>query len=812
MLNQLRLLRHAGFVVFLCVALSACGGGGGGGYAGPATYTIDATVTGYSGTGLELTVDQNGSTAIGSSSVMVTANGTVALASAVAANTAYSVTVATQPSSPMQVCSVANGSGTVSNANITNISVSCTALTSYAVNATVSGLSGTGFVLNVYSEVVNPTGGDSDTFIGNIPISANGTITLAPSIPSNAQFLVQITTQPSSPSQTCTISNANGSLTTITAMPVSVSCALNYTVSASVSGLPAGGAVLQLNGGDNLTLSANGVASFTTPLPPGAQYTVTALPASPGYCTVLNPTGNMPAMALSLNVTCGPGYSIGGTISGLSGLTGVTLQLTGYGGISTELIRSSGAFTYSPSSYIGGDFTTALSAPDAPYAITVVAQPTLPTQTCAVVNGTGTFANADVTNVQINCTPQGYAVTGNVYGLTGQGLVLQINGTNNLSVTQNGAVSFPTPVPTRTAYTITVATQPSAPSQTCSVGNAQGTIATANVTDLQIVCLTPNPNNGPLQNAYFIGTPPNATSNSAVLVFPANQGGSLLNSSAELTPVNPTDAYVAVANDAAGNLYVAAVTSVNSVVSNPRVLTFPAGSTGAAAPASSIALPVGSSPQSIAVDGNGDVYVSGTGTSSAFIFVFAAGSSGSASPTRTLVPAAACALLAADAQGDIVCAALGLQQSVSIYGPTQTGNAVPARFFNPGYPFPEGFLPQDPDPNTYGDIQGLALDPAGDIYMAIATDGLGPEAILKATGGTAATDNGTLVAVLNNALLDATFGALQFDAAGNLYVSEPVTATENILWRFAAQNGSFAAPTSEGLSFQIGNVAAFAVH
>jgi len=830
MSNRTRASRVAAIVracsAAFCLILSACGGGSGGGagYGGmvEATYSINATVSGLTGTGLVLSA-----TATGTASVPVGANGTVTMASGVTANTAYAVTVATQPSSPAQVCAVTNGSGTITNINITNVAVSCAAAvtqapppTSYAVNASVAGLAGSGLVLRVFSEVMNVgTGGDSDHSFGNVTVSATGNINLATGLPANAQYLVQIVTQPSSPAQTCGITNATGSITSISTMPVSVSCANNLSVSVTVSGLTAGTTVFQLNGGSSLSVTANGVATFTNGLAPGAAYSVIQVPNSAEFCTVINPAGTMPATALNLNVACGPGYTVGGTVSGLFGATGVTLQLAGNNTRATLTTRANGAFVFNNNfSFVGA--ANYPFAPDVPYTLTVVAQPTLPTQTCTVANGTGTTLNANVTNVQISCAPQGYAVTGNVFGLAGQGLTLQINGTNNLAVTQNGtgAASFPTPIPTGTAFAVTVATQPSAPAQSCTVSNAQGTISNANITNLQVLCVTPPGANsgtpGPTQNAYFIGTPPNPTTNSAVLGFPTNQGGTLASAGISLTPINASDAYVAVASDAAGNLYVAAVTLTGTVVSNPRVLSFAAGTKGAATPTSTIQLPVGSSPQSIAVDSAGNIYVSGTGATTDFIYEIAAGSSGNATPMRTLTPQESCDVLAVDGTGNIVCVDLGLMEQVLVFGPTQTGSDLPARSFYPGYPYAAGFLQDDPDGNTFGVVKGLALDPAGDIYLAVGIfERGGPDAILKVAGGTTSTDDGTEQALLEDALLNASLGPIQIDTGGNLYVLEPVSTTQNLVWRFGAQSGGgYAVPTVESLSLQLSDLAAFAVH
>jgi hypothetical protein len=72
---------------------------------------------------------------------------------------------------------------------------------------------------------------------------------------------------------------------------------------------------------------------------------------------------------------------------------------------------------------------------------------------------------------------------GAVTGLTGSGLVLGNNGPDDLAVTANGEFQFATPVPDGTAYSVTVLTQPSNPSQNCVISNGTntGTISNADV-------------------------------------------------------------------------------------------------------------------------------------------------------------------------------------------------------------------------------------------------------------------------------------------------------------------------------------------
>jgi hypothetical protein len=119
----------------LCTMLSltACGGGGGGGGGNntppppPATYSVTASVSGLSGSGLGLTLTGGATTA-------VTANGTVSLVSGLATGTSYAVKIDTQPVNPVQTCAATGASGTVSNSNVT-ISVVCVAGTASTVNA-----------------------------------------------------------------------------------------------------------------------------------------------------------------------------------------------------------------------------------------------------------------------------------------------------------------------------------------------------------------------------------------------------------------------------------------------------------------------------------------------------------------------------------------------------------------------------------------------------------------------------------------------------------------------------------------------------
>ena len=81
-----------------------------------------------------------------------------------------------------------------------------------------------------------------------------------------------------------------------------------------------------------------------------------------------------------------------------------------------------------------------------------------------------------------------YTLGGIVYGLAGSGLVLQNNGTAGLPVSAPGAFSFPSGLSNGATYSVTVAVQPSTPTQNCVVTNGSGTVPAANVTDVEVDC------------------------------------------------------------------------------------------------------------------------------------------------------------------------------------------------------------------------------------------------------------------------------------------------------------------------------------
>jgi hypothetical protein len=155
---------------------------------GTTSFTIGGSVSGLLGGGLVL--QDNGGNNL---SVSGTANVPFTFPAPVSSGTAYAVTVQTQPSNPPQVCSVVNGSGTVT-ANVTNVEVICTQ-PGFKISGSVVGLvEGPNDTLEVQDN-----GGD-DLFV-----TGDGTFTFPTQVTNGGIFNVDLFLPPKSQTQPCSV-------------------------------------------------------------------------------------------------------------------------------------------------------------------------------------------------------------------------------------------------------------------------------------------------------------------------------------------------------------------------------------------------------------------------------------------------------------------------------------------------------------------------------------------------------------------------------------------------------------------------------
>jgi len=297
-------------LVTVTAAFGSCSGSGGGG--GPqrstVSYTVSGTVVGP-GWGGSVVIQLNGGD---DTTVVLPASGVSApftFSTALPIGTPYAVTVLQAP--PYSPCAFfPNGQFQTSwtgpgTADVTNVQVHCNGVLE-GVGATVSGL------LPNQSVTVKTTASQPPGVQG-WPGTATGTATTngpcgqceANGIP-GFSYTVAIVSQPVG--ETCT-GDQQGTVG-LQGVTVAIVCTpSSLTIGGTVTGLSAGkSVVLQDNGGNATTVSANGPFNFSTSVAYQSPYAVTVSTQPTGEsCAVTNGSGTVPgANVTNVTVVCAP--------------------------------------------------------------------------------------------------------------------------------------------------------------------------------------------------------------------------------------------------------------------------------------------------------------------------------------------------------------------------------------------------------------------------------------------------------------------------------------------------------------------------
>ncbi|NBU93883.1 MAG: hypothetical protein EBS18_05005, partial [Actinobacteria bacterium] len=243
---------------------------------------LSGTVTGLTTSGLVLS---NGSTDLSVSS----GASTFQFNSTVASGASYSVTVKTQPTG--KTCSVANGSGTMTYAGVSNVQVTCAA-NSYTLGGSISGLAVSGLKVKNGSETIS--------------ISSGATaFTLSTQVAYGGGYAVTVDTQPAG--YTCSLSNSSGTMGAANVTSVQIACSINsYTLGGTISNLSTSGLKLK-NGSETLTITSGSSGfTFSNSVAFGGSYSVSVDSQPSGYtCSVSNGSGTMSASNYSgVSVSC----------------------------------------------------------------------------------------------------------------------------------------------------------------------------------------------------------------------------------------------------------------------------------------------------------------------------------------------------------------------------------------------------------------------------------------------------------------------------------------------------------------------------
>ena len=289
-----------------------------------------------------------------------------------------------------------------------------------------------------------------------------------------------------------------------------------YTIGGSISGLTAAGLTLkEATSGQTLSPVAKATSfAFASAVASGASYSV-AVSAQPTgeTCTVTNGSGTVASANITnIQVSCAanPTYTIGGSITGL---TAAGLTLT----------EATSGQTLSPAANATSFAFASAVASGANYSVAVSAQPT--GETCTVTNGSGTVASANITNIQVSCVANPiYTIGGSITGLTAAGLTLtEATSGQTLSPVANAtSFAFASAVASGASYSVAVSAQPTG--ETCTVTNGSGTVASANITNIQVSCASNQP--ASKLTGYLIDAPVNGVFYQA---SPSGLSGTTLN-------------------------------------------------------------------------------------------------------------------------------------------------------------------------------------------------------------------------------------------------------------------------------------------
>jgi len=180
---------------------------------------------------------------------------------------------------------------------------------------------------------------------------------------------------------------------------------------------------------------------------------------------------NEACITLTVSVTY---KTISAAVSGLVG-SGLVLQ----NNLTDDLaISENGTYTFTQPIASGSD-----------YSVSVLTQPSNPTQTCLVTSSMGTVVQDNVT-VTVICTTNTFNLSVTVSGLASGNSITFSNGSDNLTITDTNLSTFAVKVASGDEYSVSF-TNPTTPvSQTCAPTTPMtGTVGNADVS-LEVICTT----------------------------------------------------------------------------------------------------------------------------------------------------------------------------------------------------------------------------------------------------------------------------------------------------------------------------------
>ena len=212
----------------------------------------------------------------------------------------------------------------------------------FSIGGNVTGLINSGLIVR------NSIDNDADSEL--LTINADGNFTFTTELETGSRYHVFIEDSP--PNHSCNTSQGLGTVSNQNITDIAITCEALYTVGGSITGIPETNdddppsVVLQNNGGDNLTLTANGDFTFPTKVQHDFAYNVTVLSEPEGIeCVPTSGEGTInAAIVTDVVITCNSAsFTIGGSISTLNG------SLTLRNGNESLTVNSSDSFEFTSS-------------------------------------------------------------------------------------------------------------------------------------------------------------------------------------------------------------------------------------------------------------------------------------------------------------------------------------------------------------------------------------------------------------------------------------------------------------------------------
>ena len=461
-----------------------------------------------------------------SDDLTVSANGVFAFATPLSDLSVYAVTVKTDPSSPNQSCEVTggnsgnnNGTGTIAGASETSIVVTCIT-TQYTVGGTLSGLGAGSIILQ-------------NNHRDDLTLSSNGPFIFDTSLNDLSTYSVSVLSHPTSPNQTCTLTNDRGQILGRKITDVMVICNTapstridrytlledgrlvaadsdgSITPSSNDNGVLANDSDVE---GDTLTVVspgnyiAGGIGGTLDIFADGRIIYNAPADISGEATFAFDVTDGLNTIASSLTIDVfavndAPSFNISGNVEG-SSLTppNTTMNIPGFAsnivfGPSDE--QSSQAvlqFNVSVVADSGSILNSASVANNGQLNLDFTLNSGAATLQINLQDSGGTVSGGVDTSVSIEFTvsysDNSYSIGGILSGLGAGTVVLKNNDTDDLTLSANGAFVFATPLTDLSNYSVAVTSQPNSPTQTCQVTNSAGTLAGQDITNILVSCNT----------------------------------------------------------------------------------------------------------------------------------------------------------------------------------------------------------------------------------------------------------------------------------------------------------------------------------